>query len=382
ERGELEEHLRNAQRLESLGALAGGMAHDFNNVLTTILANADLACDQLDPGHPARPHLDQVTEGAERARELVGQIHAFGRDAPAATGPVAVRDATEEALGLVRTVLPSGAEVELRCDAGQAMVLIPAVQLQQILINLATNAAHALEGGENPRIQVAAECCRIGAEGDGLQPGEYVRIAFADNGPGVPTDVVPRIFDPFFTTKPATKGTGLGLATSRSIALAHGGDLRLAEEEPGACFHLYLPLATADAEPQATPEAVPGGRILLVDDEETIALMSGEMLRSLGYEVTVSIDPADALEEVRRHGPDFDLLLTDQVMPGLTGLELARQSRELEPGLPVLITTGYASDLDYDAVRQVSDADVLLKPYRRGDLRTAVAGAMRGRSGA
>jgi CheY-like chemotaxis protein len=357
------------------------MAHDFNNVLTTILANADLVAELLEDAHPARRHIDEVTGGAEKARELVAQIHAFGRDAPSSAAPVGVTEVIDEALGLVRTVLPSRASVELRCEAGGARVSIPAVQLQQILINLATNAAHALEGGEDPRIQVAAECCRIGAEGDALQPGEYVRIAFADNGPGVPPDVVPRIFDPFFTTKPAAKGTGLGLATSRSIALAHGGDLRLAEEEPGACFHLYLPLSTADAEPQATPEAVPGGRILLVDDEETIALMSGEMLRSLGYEVTVSVDPCGALEEVRRHGGDFDLLLTDQVMPGLTGLELARQSRELEPDLPVLITTGYASNLDYDAVRQVSDADVLLKPYRRGDLRTAVAGAMRGRSG-
>jgi PAS domain S-box-containing protein len=343
-----ETRLRQAQKMESLGTLAGGIAHDFNNLLTGILGSAELVRLDLPRDHAAQRWLENIASGGARAKSLVQQILAFSRRTEGERGPVDLVRVADEAMRLLRSTLPPMVQIEAELDRTTPPIRGNASQLHQVLMNLCTNAWQALpsHGGRidvhlAPSV-VTAELQRQNPE---LPPGPVVRLSVDDNGCGIAADVLPRIFDPFFTTKEAGRGTGLGLAVVDGIVRDHGGAI-LVRSTPGSgtSFELYFPAPAETPRAPATPvgDDIPRGRqqrILFVDDDEAPRLALTGMLHHLGYQVTAVAHPAEALRKISAAPASFDLLLADYAMPGMTGLDLARQVRHTHPAVPILIVS-------------------------------------------
>jgi len=354
ERQTLERQLREAQKIESIGTLAGGIAHDFNNILAAILGNVALAREDAALGRPVYDSLGQINRAGVRARNLVQQILTFSRREPQALAAQALGPVVAETLALLRATLPAGVHldrvlpelpVEVRCDS---------TQLQQVLMNLCTNAWHALpeQGG---RIEVGFE--RMTPD-EGLRlrvpelpPGACVHLWVSDNGSGMDEATRRRIFDPFFTTKPVGQGTGLGLSVVHGIVRAHEGAIAI-DTAPGqgARFHLYFPVPEAGAVPSPSVpllgHALPGAgqHVLYIDDDDVMVALVERLLQRAGFRVTTSTDPAAALAQVRAGPEAFDAVVTDFNMPEISGLDVARHIATLRPGLPVVISSGYLSD--------------------------------------
>ena len=357
ERLALERQLREAQKMESIGTLAGGIAHDFNNILPAILGNVALAradLPHLPPTHVALQSLDQINIAALRARSLVQQILTFSRRRPSALQPQPLRPVVEETLALLRATLPATVLLDEQLAEETLVVEADATQLQQVLMNLCTNAWHALPEGHG-RIEVGLRALSDGEAAtldlQSLPPGPLVHLWVRDDGSGIDAATLPRIFDPFFTTKAAGRGTGLGLSVVHGIVRAHQGAIKV-ESEPGAgsTFHVYLPRqALPEAEPAAKvdlPAAAQGHgqQLLYVDDDEVMVQLVQRLLERDGYRVLVSASARDALARVRDAPENFDLVVTDFNMPEMTGLDLARALAEVRPELPVIISSGYLTD--------------------------------------
>ena len=343
----LEAQLRETQKLEAIGTLAGGIAHDFNNILGAILGNVALASEAVGPGHPALSPLAQIRTAGRRARELVHQILAFSRRQPQQLVLQPLRPVVDETLALLRSTLPTSVQLDAVFDADalyEADALwahADATQIQQVLLNLCTNAWHALNGGRG-RIEVGLTAA----------PEQRVQMWVADDGVGMSAATRERIFEPFFTTKPVDEGTGLGLSVVHGIVAAHGGAIAV-DSTPGqgSRFTILLPRAQAGpAAPEAAPEvplvasAGGGHRVLYIDDDETMALVGGGLLRRAGHTVTVFQDALQALAALREQPGAFDLVVTDYNMPSCSGVEVAREVAHLCPGLPVVISSGYVSE--------------------------------------
>ena len=350
ERLALESQLRESQKLEAIGALAGGIAHDFNNVLAGILGNAALAMQDLAAGHPSLASLQQIDKAAVRGRGLVQQILAFARRQPREIVNCELRPLMQESLSLLRSTLPAGVTLELTLADESLCAMADPTQLEQVLVNLCTNAWHALAGRPG-RIGVALASAELDAEqsralGLGLGPGRYVRLSVQDTGQGMSALTRARIFEPFFTTKPLGEGTGLGLAVAHGIVAAHGGAIHVQTAEgQGSTFAVYLPRVAA-APPAGRPAAIApprqgrGERVLYIDDDEVMGVMVERLLERLGYAATCVQDPVQAVA-ILQAGPDaFDVIVTDLNMPGLSGLEVARQVRQARADLPVIISSG------------------------------------------
>ncbi len=365
ERQALERQLREAQKMESIGTLAGGIAHDFNNILAAILGNVALARDDLPPGHGAVASLDQIQRAGQRARSLVQQILTFSRRGSQALSVQPLRAVVEETLELLRATLPAGVLLHTRLSSESLPVMADATQLPQVLMNLCTNAWHALpEGGG--QIEVGLELLPaddarrtlLGARhaSAGLQPlpeGPCAHLWVRDEGQGMDAATRQRIFDPFFTTKPVGQGTGLGLSVVHGIVNSLNGAIRV-ESVPGqgSCFRVFLPLALGDASATradgalaTVPNELPtGGRVLYVDDDEVMQLMVQRLLQRAGHQVLICADVPQALAVLHDPAEAVDLLVTDFNMPGLSGLDLCRQVRALRPALPMVISSGYLSE--------------------------------------
>lgn len=381
ERRQLEAQLRESQKLEAVGTLAGGIAHDFNNILGAILGNAQLAVADTAPGHPARESLEEIRKAGQRARELVRQILAFSRrQAPErrvlAPGPVVT-----EAVRLLRATIPAGVELVTTVAPGVPAVLADPTQLHQVLVNLGTNAWHAL--GERPgRIEfglrpVTLDAAQAAALG-GLRPGRHACLSVSDNGQGIDSAVRPRLFEPFFTTKEPGQGTGLGLSVVHGIVQAHEGAITVTSEPgQGATFAVYLP-AAADAGPAAEaapgPAAAPGGHrhVLVLDDEAALVLLARRLLGRLGHRVSGFTRPAEALAAFRAGPEEFDLVLTDYNMPGVSGLAVAAEFLSLRPELPVLLNSGHVTDELHARALAAGVREVLRKPNTLEELAEAV----------
>ena len=364
ERLVLERQLREAQKIESLGTLSGGIAHDFNNILPAILGNVALARQDLPPEHPAVASLDQIQRAGLRARTLVQQILAFSRRQPHALVVQPLQPVLHETLALLRATLPAGVRLDTVITEVPTPVAVDATQLQQVLMNLCTNAWHALPD-ERGRIEVGlaeidtAEAARLG--GVGLAAGGCMHLWVSDDGSGMDAATRERIFDPFFTTKPVGRGTGLGLSVVHGIVRGHFGSISV-DSEPGqgSRFHVLLPLSvSAPAGPDGPADAVvpasagQGEVVWYVDDDPVMALMVQRLLQRDGYEVAVFENGAMALAAARAAPGAPALVITDNNMPELSGLELAAQLRGLWPALPVVLSTGYVSDtLHAEAARQ------------------------------
>jgi PAS domain S-box-containing protein len=353
----LEAQLRESQKMEAIGTLASGVAHDFNNLLAAILGNLALAREDVGPAHLAQESLSEINRAAIRARQLVQQILAFSRRQAQQLVHQPLGPLVEEALTLMRSLLPAGVRLTTRMGGGELLVLADATQMQQVLMNLCTNAWQALDGRPG-EVTVALRAVVLDAgsalQSGGVSAGAYACLSVADNGPGMDAATQRRVFEPFFTTKPPGAGTGLGLAVVHGIVKAHNGTIEISSQPgEGARFDVYLPLAGAAAMPQAAVEPsaatkpadqTTGRHVVYVDDYEAMVFLVGRLLRKQGYRVSTFTSGESALAWLQDHPDPIDLLVTDQNMPGMSGVDLARESLRERPGLRVAIVSGHVND--------------------------------------
>ena len=362
-----------SQKLEALGTLAGGVAHDFNNILLAIMGNAGLAETDLPPDHPVRDNLAEITRATNRAADLVRRILGFSRPQDERQSPISLRPVVEEAVNLLRASLPAMIHMTTMYADDLPHVTANATQMHQVVVNLGTNAAHALgvRGGD---MHVALDAVTLSAEDaaglSGLHEGLHVRLAVNDTGSGIDQATLDRIFDPYFTTKPASQGTGLGLAVVHGIIVSHHGAITVRSTfGQGSAFTIYLPAAHgATEQAHLAADGVPRGRgehVLFIDDEPALVRLGIRVLERLGYRVTGCQDPSAALEMFRSDPKAFDLVLTDLAMPPMTGFDVAQAILGLRPSIPVLLTSGYMRTEDRDAAVALGIRDVLPKPTTR-----------------
>jgi CheY-like chemotaxis protein len=372
--------------MEAIGTLAGGIAHDFNNILSAIIGYASLAQMDLEDPSALRESLAQVLKAGERAKELVSQILSFSRPHKQERRPLRLQPVVKEALKLLRSILPATIEIVCRIEDTAPLVLAEPTQIHQVLMNLCTNAAHAI-GAVPGRLEVilaAAEVDTATAQAHpDLRAGPYARLTVSDTGHGMDAATLKRIFEPFFTTKPPEEGTGLGLALVHGIMLDHEGAIRVTSEPGhGTAFELYFPAHESDRIETDTPVAKPpkgqGQHILLVDDESVLAKVAALVLERFGYKVTAETNPLQALNLFRQQPQDYDLVLTDLTMPKMTGVDLAVQVLRIRPRIPILVATGYSTLWNSEVLHRLGIQDMILKPFTPAVLAAAVARALHG----
>jgi len=378
EKAKLEKQVRHSQKMEAIGTLAGGVAHDFNNILYPILGYTEMALDEVSEGSPARENLNEIMTAAQRARKLVEQILTFSRLDHQGRIPLKIHRAVKEALNLLRATLPATIEVVQRIDENCGPVLADPTQIQQVVMNLCTNAFHAMQDHGGTLI-VGLEEIQIASEDlpGSQEPVTYVKLTVADTGYGMSKDVLERIFEPYFTTKKVGEGTGMGLAVVHGIIKGYDGDIQVySEPGNGTTFNVYLPRIYKDAKTDGrTPVKIEKGdeRILLVDDEDQIARMLEQMLASLGYRVRAVSDPIEALEIFENTPQAFDLVITDMTMPKITGDLLARELMKIRPEIPVILCTGFSKLIDEDRAQKIGIRRLIMKPV----IKSEIAGAIR-----
>ncbi len=371
----METQMRETQKMESLGTLAGGIAHDFNNILSAILGYAELAQLVCPVDSNLKNYVSQISKAGHRAKELVQQILLFSRQGVSEKGPVDLGRVVDEALKLLRASLPANVEIFENISVNLGLVLANEIQIHQIVMNLCTNAYHAMRrtGGV---LNVSLTTVKI-LEADrhshnGITPGNYIRISIGDNGFGIPPDVINRIFEPYFTTKPIGEGTGLGLSTVHGIVKDHGGCIKVySEVGVGTIFHVLLPAADLVGEKAFKQvEQLPTGSecILLVDDEKALIDLGRDLLERLGYLVETRASSIDAIEAFRSNSQIYDLVITDMAMPKMTGDEMARQIRAIRPDIPIILCSGFSESINPQTMEVIGISAVLRKPVLYSDL--------------
>jgi len=378
-----ESQLRQAQKMEAIGTMTGGIAHDFNNILTPILGYAEIGLEACDKNSRLYEFIREIRISTLRAKELVHQILAFSRQSDEATTQVHLGPIIKEVTKQQSSALPKAIRVNYAIRTDADLVLANPSHIHQILTNFATNAAYAMrEKGGQLDIQLSQFNMgwRHRQEFPKLKKGTYLRLSVRDTGCGIPEEIRERVFDPFFSTKPTGEGTGMGLAVVKSIVDALGGDIAIETTlGEGTTFHVALPLVDAPLIEEVSAWRAPpsgGERILFVDDELNIAKMATPMLGSLGYRLEVFTNGVKALERLKEQPQAFDLLITDQVMPDLTGTELAAAVREIRPGLPVIICSGYGGHITSEMAEELDINAFLQKPISRRELGEAISRVM------
>ncbi|MFP4474327.1 MAG: PAS domain S-box protein [Desulfatibacillaceae bacterium] len=372
EKSRLEAQLSLARRMEAIGTLAGGIAHDFNNILTPVIVRTEIA--MLDAGNEetVREHLAEVLKAAKRARDLVGQIIAFGRQSEQGRSAVGLDSVVEEALGLIRSSLPPSIEIQSNLDAADGVILANPTQIHQVVMNLCANAGDSMAVSGGVLSVSTKEVFLKRPIARDVPAGKWVRLTVEDTGHGMSPAVMERIFDPFFTTKGWSKGTGMGLSMVQGIVLGSGGAITVSSEPgAGARFDVYLPPRKGPVPAvRKSPGKMPEGteRILLVDDEQGMVDVVDTMLTRLGYTVTGMTRPREALRVFQLDPQGFDLVITDQTMPGMTGLEMAGEMLLSRPDLPVILCTGYTENVTEKAVKDAGIAEFVKKPIVMGEI--------------
>ena len=368
EKKKLERQLRQAQKMEAVGTLAGGIAHDFNNILSAVIGFTEMVIDDAPPASPLRHNMEQVLQAGMRAKQLVQQILAFSRQSDQELRPVKLKRVITEACKLLRASLPAtiGIRTRLRTDA---FTLGDPTQMHQVLMNLGTNAGHAMrERGGTLTIELAevADAAAWRRHHPELTAEAYVRLTVSDSGSGIPAAIIDRIFDPFFTTKELTEGTGMGLAVVHGIVTSHKGLITVTSRpETGTTFTILLPQIVAPMQNRRPSVGdLPTGRehILFVDDEAALVDMSTQLLERLGYRVTARTSSREALAKFSAAPQDVDLVITDMTMPQLTGKELAAARLQIRPDLPIILCTGFSEIITEEAAQQVGIKAFTLKP--------------------
>lgn len=376
ERKNLEAQLRQAQKMEAIGTLAGGIAHDFNNILFPIFGYTEMIMKEVPEGTRAKKNLGQVLRAANRAKDLVQQILTFSRQSDKEMKPLMVQPIIKEVLKLLRATLPATIRITQNIDKTCGAVMADPVQIHQIIMNLCTNAYHAMieDGGT---LSVTLNEMEYDSDSPSSHPdlefGPYLKLTVSDTGHGMTNEVMERIFDPYFTTKEKNKGTGLGLSVVHGIIKGYGGHISVySKPEQGAVFHICLPLIETkpDEEKKKSDDPIPGGRehILLVDDEEPIVQMETYMLKQFGYKVTPMTASLEALKVFRAAPENFDLIITDMTMPGMTGMELSREMMRIRPGMPIILLSGFSDLITEESAKVTGICEYAEKPVTRRNL--------------
>ncbi len=378
EKDKLEKQLQQAQKMESIGTLAGGIAHDFNNILSGIFGYTELMKIKLQNDPEMLVCLESIFKAGYRAKELVEQILTFSRQSVNERNPMHIQLVIKEALNLIKSLLPSTIFIRQRIQKDCGLVLADHTQIHQIIMNLCTNAYHAMEetGGELKIVLVEVELAAKDLKNKTMIPGKYVQLTVADTGPGMHPRVINRIFDPYFTTKEEGKGTGLGLAVIHGIVKSHEGYIRV-DSEPGKGteFHVYLPMIEAfqeTAQIETQPLQTGNEHVLLVDDQNDVIDIEQEILEALGYQVTANTSGADALDNFRANPDSFDLVITDMTMPHITGDKLARELIKIRPDIPVILCTGFSETMSKEKAAALGIKGFLLKPVMMKELSSAI----------
>jgi CheY-like chemotaxis protein len=355
--------------MEAIGTLAGGVAHDFNNILTVITGYAELLQMMVADNPKLLECVEAIGQAGSRATSLVRQILTFSRNEVSKREVLQLGPIVKEAVKFLKVSIPSSIEIVADLDAKTPTVLADSTQIHQIVMNLGTNAWHAMR--ERPgRLEVKLENFEIDPDLAGTQlqvrPGKYVRLLVSDTGKGMDRATMSRIFEPFFTTKGPSEGTGLGLSVVHGIMQGHDGAITVySRPGEGTTFHLYFPAIGGEAMEPEGAAAIPlgaGKRVLFVDDEEPIVRLSEKMLTRLGYVVEASTHVKDALEIVRANPDRFDLVITDMTMPFMSGLDFAQLLKQIRPDLPIILTTGYPGGLKLEEIKAMGIRELLSKP--------------------
>ncbi|QTA87233.1 ATP-binding response regulator [Desulfonema magnum] len=380
EKAKLQTQLRQAQKMEAIGTLAGGIAHDFNNILFSIFGYTEMTIDIVPENSPAQRNLMQVLKAADRARNLVQQILAFSRESNQELRPLRIQPVIKESLKLLRASLPSTIEIRQNIDEKCGSVMGDPTQIHQIMMNLCTNAYHAmLESGGVLLVSLGET--ELGADEtiyySNIEPGLYLKLSVSDTGHGMISETVERIFDPYFTTKEMEKGTGLGLSVVHGIVKSHKGHISVySEPGMGTTFHICLPLVKKEpTEQKPVSEKLllgNGERILLVDDEQQIVQMEKLMLQRLGYEVTTLTSSSEALNLFRMKPENFDLVITDMTMPGMTGVELSKALMDIRADIPIILCTGFSEIITEEKAKAIGIDEYVMKPMLKSEIARAI----------
>ena len=372
----LEAQVRQSQKMEAIGTLAGGIAHDFNNILAGIIGFTEMAIDEIPPENRSYRHLKLVLKSGIRGRELVRQILSFSRKGEYERSPLSLSPIIKETATLLRASIPTTIAITTHLNAKTDVVTASPSEVQQIIMNLSTNAAQAMRitGGELS-IMLGAIDSDLPVSSE-LPPGRYAEIVVKDTGTGIDEETRKRIFEPFFTTKGVSEGTGLGLSVVYGIVKDLKGDV-IVESVPGigSTFRVLLPSPVSlEASKGTRSDEAPHGqeRILFIDDEDFLAELGKELLEGLGYSVTAITNPHEAVGLFMKHPSKFDLVFTDMTMPGVTGIEVAKSLLKRKPGVPIILCTGYNDDVSKEKAMALGIRGFLMKPLSRNEIATAV----------
>jgi PAS domain S-box-containing protein len=374
EKKRLEARLTQAQKMEAIGTLAGGIAHDFNNILSAIIGYTELALDEITQQGKVQGELKEVLKAGDRAKELVKQILTFSRMTETEYSPIALRTVIKESLKMMRSVIPT--TIEIRQDfTVSGLVMSDPTQINQIMINLCTNAVHAMDetgGILEVKLQEVTFDNAAASHGLDLLPGPYLKLTIRDTGKGMPPEVMARMFEPYFTTKELGRGTGLGLSVVHGIVKSHNGTITCrSSPHEGTTFDIYLPKIiseqTTEGPAGERPLTMGNERILFIDDEPVLANLAEKMLGSRGYSVVSSTNSIEALELFREDPHKFDVVITDMTMPGMTGDQLAQKIIAIRHDIPVILCTGYNEHISEQRAKEIGIREFILKPL---DMRT------------
>jgi PAS domain S-box-containing protein len=379
EKSKIEAALQQAHKMEALGTLAGGIAHEFNNILWIIVGNTELALYRIPKKHEARQTLEEILTACLHAEAVVKQILTFSRQTEVEKSPLQIGQVVEEGLNLLRASLPATVEIRKKIECPLGTILADSTQIHQALINLCTNAAHAMreKGGvlEVSVIDMELDADSVAQYPD-LTPGSYLTLSVSDTGCGIDPEIIDRIFDPYFTTKGLAEVTGMGLTLVHGIVKSHGGVIAVQSEQgKGTTFHLFLPRIETEASPKTkASEPFPRGseRILFVDDEKAVAEMGKKTLERLGYEVIATTSSTEALDTFRANNDKLDLVITDQTMPKMTGGMLAKEFMSIRPDIPIILCTGYSELITKEKAEAMGIRAFVMKPLVTRDLSTTI----------
>ena len=375
----LQSQLQQSHKMESIGTLAGGIAHDFNNILGIILGNAELVMDDVPEWNRSRQNLDEIRKACLRAKDVVRQILSFSRKSEMEQKPINIATVVTESLKLLRASIPTSIEIRQNIANDVAEMLGDSTQIHQVMINLCTNAAHAMED-DGGTLEVTLESKEIdedtASQYPELNPGPYVQLLVSDTGGGISPEILDRIFDPYFTTKDVGKGTGLGLSVVHGIVNAHHGRISVESKTgKGTTFNILFPAVKGKTrdEPKEFQELPTGKeRILFVDDEESMVNLNQQRLERLGYKVIPKTDPSKALEFFRSNPEQIDLIITDMTMPKMTGDRLAQEILKIRPDMPIILCTGYSQRMSEDKAQELGIRKYIEKPIEMENLARSV----------
>lgn len=386
EKERLVAQLQQAHKMEAIGTLAGGIAHDFNNILSPIMIHSEMAMMGLPSDTPVQNSLKQIFKAGERARDLVKQILTFARKQEGERITIEISRILKEAIMLLRSTIPTTIDIRYDIDAEQDTVFADPTQLQQIIMNLCTNATHAMEekGGI---LEVILENESLDPESaeqfSDLEPGRFVKLTVKDTGQGIEPEIIDKIFEPYFTTKEVDKGTGMGLALVHGIVKNYGGTITVQSEVgKGTAFHVYLPLVEEDVEvlletrEDSIQHSTGSERILFVDDDKAAVDTIQTMLEVLGYKVIARTSSIEALEAFRNNPQRFDLVVTDMTMPNMTGSELAKELMTIRTDIPIILCTGFSEQIDENLAKEIGIKAFVMKPIVMRDIAQTIRGVL------